>query len=58
MNAISYPQEALANLISKAQARPLSITTKKAFEPHYGVSLKDYQGNHQNWTDGGFTNHH
>lgn len=58
MNAYQNASKAITNLISKAQEKPTSITSKQAFEPHFNVITKDYQGNHQNWNDGGFTNHH
>ncbi len=58
MNAYPNSNNVVANLISKVQEKPLSITSKRAFEPHLDVISKDYQGNHQNWNDGGFTNHH
>jgi hypothetical protein len=58
MNTYTNMPKAMANLISKVQEKPSTITSKRAFSPHYDVISKDYTGNHQNWNDGGFTNHH
>ena len=58
MNAYQNSQNVLANLISKVREMPSSIVSRHAFVPHLGVLSNAYQGNHQNWSDGGFTNHH
>ncbi len=58
MNACLNSQNALAYLIERVQKRPSIIASPRAFIPHDDVISKNYQGNHQNWNNGGFTNHH
>ena len=58
MKAALNSQKILAHLISKVQKMPSAIVSRDAFMPHLNVISEAYQGNHQNWNDGGFTNHH
>lgn len=58
MNAYPTALQTVAKLFSTLQAKPSSITSDWAFAPHLHTISKSYQGNHQNWNDGGFTNHH
>lgn len=51
-------KKALQELICKVNEKPASITAHWVYEPHLSLVSGHYLGNHCNYNNGGYGNHH